>query len=751
MATQMMVKNLSSADQKTLEIEIKTQRNALKRSKHKVNCIKELDSLWGSRDAWLPPRYRSKQHEIPGMNIVVSLRSITQKAIKLGVPLSSLWEDRGDLLEAAKLMSGNHPPILTARSAELANRDFFWHHSSAQAKQRAASRNEDSEMEDLPAQMCRHITAEQDPPSSPSPLWNHDNDDGGFRGALGGFADLGSDNDSDLGGEFQFNVADLSLGSLSVTDENQIPIPEATPSNAVIIEDDAGAFTIPTPDINVIDVTDTDLAVGPPGLHLLPSSVALFLRIQEQLSNNVCLHDDVLWYTLWSAMPSAGELAHQKIILIDPLLLSIDAWLPDGTGLKLPEILHRKLEQCTIYAPVHHRDSGHWTAVQVLVGASHVAVNHFDPLFSARRSVRVKRLLDMLLREACPGSTIEFVEAACPQQLDSVSCGVYTIGVIRRLIGGKCIPRHMDQEEERKSLLAMLPDHQALQNTFDHERGARLYLRKGRLGVRPISSISSDSEAFSLEATRVGKSLIAMAQRRTLVRLSSPGMAPTDSRPSLHPPAQTLDLVTHGRKRKRILSSDEDDDRPTKHAALTDWALGVSKQASAFACSDDVLEQTRCRLLYTRHKEAVSEARLHAAIARVHETKAAVEESNEKVAATEFLDAVQQAARKSATLIAQHSSNASQSKIAEAINATTVLLTSALRGTGPSAATSGEVHEELARAKEALQGAMGSATAEMRALQASAVRKRQDEVLVRQQEGLQLVRDGLAQIQSWSE
>ncbi|KAK1564292.1 uncharacterized protein LY79DRAFT_530171 [Colletotrichum navitas] len=759
MAARIMVRNLNSPERKTLKTQIEIQRNALKRSKQKVDYLHELDRLWGSRDAWLPPRYRSKRNETPGLNIVVYLRSITQKALKLGIPLPSLWEDGGALLETSRHQAGNNPPILNARSAEVANREFSRYHSTSEDDPSATSSDRVTEIGDPPAEISRHGFAQEHHQSSPSPLFNSDSDDGDF-GAFGGVTDLDFDSDGgpgDLEDEIKFNAADLSLVSLSAVDENAAPTPEATPGIALIAQDDVQHLPVPTgPEVVLINDSDTDPVADPLGLHLLPSSVTLFLRIKEQLSNNVCLHDDVLWYALWSAMPSARQLAHRKIILVDPLLLSIDAWQPDGTGQQLPHVLLGKLDQCTIYAPVHHRNSGHWTTVQVTVGASRVTVNHFDSLYSAFRSLRVKRVFDRLFREACPGREIEFVEAACPQQLDSVSCGVYAVGVIRRLVDRKCVPRHMNQEEERKSLLAMLPDHQALCNTFDRERGARLHSRKGQLRLKSISSVSSDFR-FSDEAAQdrvtflaVGKSLKAMAQHGTLIRLAPTSMAPHNSRLSAHSPAQAPDLVTQMRKRKRSSSPPhEEDERPTKHRGLTDWAREVSKQASTFAWSDDVLDETTRRLLRTRHEQVACEGRLSEAIRRVGEAETALGESNERAAAAEFLDAVQHAARGSADRIIRRTGNGSLSKILETINASIVMLTAALGG--PGVATSGKAHEELAGAEKALQAATDSVTGERQGLQVIAARRQQDEALLRQQEGLKLVRDGLAKIQSWFE
>ncbi|GJC90281.1 hypothetical protein ColLi_13119 [Colletotrichum liriopes] len=765
MAVKMMVKNLSSADRMAVQTQLKTQGNALKRSKLKNEYIKELDSLWGSRDAWLPPMYRSKRHEVPGFNILVSLRSISHKAEKLGIRLLSLWEDGGDLLEASRPKSGTQQPILTARSAEAANRDFHRRHTLPEPNETTNSDDEDADKEDPPVELGRVETAEKDYPSSPRSLSESGNNADGFAnmGDFGHFGDLASDDNSDLGAELQFSMADVSIDSLSTTHKSAAPVPDATSDISVVVENDAEPLVAPfkvttaIPDVVIVDDTGAESATGPPRVHPPSTSVALFLRIQEQLSNNVSLYDDVLWYTLWSAMPSSRELANRKIVLVDPLLLSIDAWQAGGTPLKLPEILCGKLALYTIYAPIHHRHSEHWTAVQAVVGASQVIVNHFDSSFSAQRSHCVKRLFDSLFSKACPGSEIEFVEAACPQQPDSVSCGIYTIDTIRRLVHGKCIPRHIDQEGERKSLLAMLPDQQALRATFERERGARLHSVEGRLSFNPTSSVSSNSQAPDPLAAQdgiafsdLGKKLRTIAQRSTMVGLGFACTAPNDNtRRSAVFPDTTLDLVAHTSKRKRSPSpSQEEEERPSKHMALADWARALNKQVNGFARSDNVLEETAHRLVRTRLEETALEERLSAANARVRQATTALEESNEQVAAADFLEAVQEAARVSASRIERRAGGASQSKVLETINEGTVILTASLRGTGAGVATANEVHEGLARAEEALQAAITSATEETKALEATAARKREDEALLREQEGLKLVREGLAKIQS---
>lgn len=90
MATEIMVKDLSPEGKKALKTQLKIEKDVLKRLKRKSDYLNELDNLWGSRDAWLPPKYRGNRKETPGLNILVSLRSISHKAARLGIPLSSL-------------------------------------------------------------------------------------------------------------------------------------------------------------------------------------------------------------------------------------------------------------------------------------------------------------------------------------------------------------------------------------------------------------------------------------------------------------------------------------------------------------------------------------------------------------------------------------------------------------------------------------------------------------------------------------
>lgn len=314
----------------------------------------------------------------------------------------------------------------------------------------------------------------------------------------------------------------------------------------------------------------------------------------------------------------------------------------------------------------------------------------------------------------------------------------------------------MDQKEERKSLLALLPNQQALNDVLERERGSRRHVVKGQLTFNLMASISSNPTAQisstgqgCIEISGYGGELLKMAHRSTMAGLGSAWAASTNARSSASLPNKTLGPMVHLRKRKRLPS--QDGGRPAKHLALPDWARGVSSQADAFTCSNDLVREVKHRLLRTKCEQAAREETLSAANSRVREATAALEDWNEQVAAADYLAAIQEAARVSATRFTRRAGDVLQSKILETINAGTTILTASLRGVGLRSMTPGETHEGLARAKEALQGAEKSAAAEKQVLKATASCRQKDERLLREQEGLQMVHKGLAIIQSLPE
>lgn len=319
-------------------------------------------------------------------------------------------------------MSATQQPILTVRSAEAASKAFSRRNNTPESNEAIQSDGNESDEQDQSIEAGRpDDTTEKDLSSPLAAFSDASIDDRDFKDmkAFDCFEDQGSDDDLGFGEEFQPTMADLRdvspSGSFAVSPQSATTrVPKMIPGIPRVI-DDVGPLAQPPkvvtvkPDVVIID--DVDPAIGSFEAELPPTGNALFLRIREQLENDVCLYDDVLWYSLWSAMPSARDLVDRNILLVDPLALSIDTWSPTEMHLKVPKVLRGKLAPYTIYTPIHHRRSEHWTAVQVVVSASRVTVSHFDSLFDSQRSLRVKELFDVMFRDVCPGSEIEFVEA----------------------------------------------------------------------------------------------------------------------------------------------------------------------------------------------------------------------------------------------------------------------------------------------------------------------------------------------------
>ncbi|KAJ3454229.1 hypothetical protein MRS44_018123 [Fusarium solani] len=82
---------------------------------------------------------------------------------------------------------------------------------------------------------------------------------------------------------------------------------------------------------------------------------------------------------------------------------------------------------------------------------------HYDSLWDSARETRVEALLQRLFHQALPASQFRFSSGSCPQQSDSVNCGVFVLAMLSCLLNNEAVPRSINVVDVRRRLVSLVP------------------------------------------------------------------------------------------------------------------------------------------------------------------------------------------------------------------------------------------------------------------------------------------------------
>ncbi|VUC35717.1 unnamed protein product [Clonostachys rosea] len=406
------------------------------RDKQNQRRIAELENAWGGNDNWLPVEFRptkSYNEQVRDTEQIKSIWSITKLALQHGIDLSSLWAEGGLLREATEAgPSGTR--ILTrsgARNACKAFRDRLKTPDNEDLDQmRAADRSrstqrvtgsddDDDEHEDTSLmsrspEVGRRYSeqARFSPDESPS------------------FLDAPASPQIDLGGYSE----ELSI------DEDYAKSPTAPRGEDIKILDDGERTEVETNAYRQIQSSTSMLSDD-----VMRHFAALF--DQQQLSD-----PDETGPRSSRSIPGTKRAA--KIRVVDPLWFEpARENLPGQLRLKPGEVL---------LLPVHHRTAIHWTLVQATITSTSIHTTHFDSLEEGRRDrcLHICKRLEKWVHDV-QGSClpVEYtIHKDSPLQYDANNCGVFVLGIMRRILSKRPPPKEMDAADERHVLLSILID-----------------------------------------------------------------------------------------------------------------------------------------------------------------------------------------------------------------------------------------------------------------------------------------------------
>ncbi|KAH8168262.1 hypothetical protein LIA77_11991 [Sarocladium implicatum] len=185
---------------------------------------------------------------------------------------------------------------------------------------------------------------------------------------------------------------------------------------------------------------------------------------RELYCKPVKLHSDTLHF-VGSIIQKLGEqrssqdpsLQSASTRVIDPL------WFPGDLGRRIPSGLPVKSSIMApngqvLCVPVFFEAVQHWALAVLRISTLSVECCYLDSLRSQfRASVIKKRMHTWIKGQGSLPQSLNFFEASCPQQDDGVSCGIFVLSAIYKVVFGEAITKDPIQpSEERRRLLYLM-------------------------------------------------------------------------------------------------------------------------------------------------------------------------------------------------------------------------------------------------------------------------------------------------------
>ncbi|KAF4490353.1 Sentrin sumo-specific [Fusarium agapanthi] len=169
-------------------------------------------------------------------------------------------------------------------------------------------------------------------------------------------------------------------------------------------------------------------------------------RAQEQLQDPTAqLTDDVLNLLLQHITRTSRNPGAK---VLDPLYIQVDS--PESHQ---PAGFTRVCESNeVIYIPLHHKNQGeHWSLAVLHPEQAHI--EHYDSLHSRQRETRIQGCFESILN-----CSVRLSRMACPQQQDSINCGVFVVCFLGFLLNKLRFPTSLDPSPTRQKLLNIVLD-----------------------------------------------------------------------------------------------------------------------------------------------------------------------------------------------------------------------------------------------------------------------------------------------------
>ncbi|KAH6879836.1 hypothetical protein B0T10DRAFT_464367 [Thelonectria olida] len=151
----------------------------------------------------------------------------------------------------------------------------------------------------------------------------------------------------------------------------------------------------------------------------------------------------IIFAQFWTH-PKAGR-------LLDPLWFEADA--DEKT---LPQQLRDLHKDQILFFPIHHQDVGHWTLGVVDITLPAVRFDFYDSLSDNGRATAANVRFEKWLKEYGPSYDMKFQKKDCAQQNDGISCGIFVLTQLVRLLISEDISQPIEPTDARERLLSIL-------------------------------------------------------------------------------------------------------------------------------------------------------------------------------------------------------------------------------------------------------------------------------------------------------
>ncbi|KAF4958155.1 hypothetical protein FGADI_2622 [Fusarium gaditjirri] len=391
----------------------------LRRAGRRDEQMAYLDKTWGGRQNWANPTFMPRITETISMSTTAPLTTITRLAVEHRINLSDLWQPGGELHDAA-FMYGEH--VLTKDKAAAALRAFKLRIENLESPDLDARDDADNEPnleseEDRAAKRLKFTAVERSPSVElgrrvcASSL---DHVDGSF---------LHEHEIHHLDDDFYVALPDEAS---SPPRQSVSPIHRHQSRASSIIHDDAS-------------------------VNNLETNQSTSQRAQQQLEDPAAqLTDDVL-NLLLQHITRTSRTPGAKVL--DPLYIQVD----NNQESQHPPVGFARVCKSNevIYIPLHHQSQGdHWSLA--VLRPEQACVEHYDSLHSRQRESRIQACFESMLGV----ESLRFSPMACPQQQDTVNCGVFVVCFLGFLLNNLRFPTSLDSSRTRQKLLDMVLDPQ---------------------------------------------------------------------------------------------------------------------------------------------------------------------------------------------------------------------------------------------------------------------------------------------------
>ncbi|CVL07135.1 uncharacterized protein FMAN_15282 [Fusarium mangiferae] len=444
---------------KGIQNEVREHRAHLHRATRRDAQLTYLDKAWGGRQNWANPTYMPRITEKVSISTTAPLTTITKLAVKHQIELPSLWQPGGELHDAS-FAYGEH--ILTKDKAAAALRAFKLRIGQLDGPDLDARDNEpelsapesedeeDEEDEEEEEEQEEEEKEEQEEQEEQEEKEEKEEEEDRAAKRLKHAVERTPS--VEIGRRVYIPAFDHRDELFSP--ERQVPRDDDDDDYYVDLPDGASS---PHPRLSISPIRrhqssasfiiDDDVVA--PVDEAEPSQTTS-QRAQQQLRDPTAqLTDDVL-NLLLQHITRTSRTPGAKVL--DPLYVQVDS----QESHQPPAGLARLCESNkVIYIPLHHQSQGgHWSLA--VLHPEQACIEHYDSLHSRQRESRIQGCFETMLDV----QSVQLSRMSCPQQADSINCGVFVVCFLGFLLNKLPFPTSLDPAPTRQKLLDMVVDPQ---------------------------------------------------------------------------------------------------------------------------------------------------------------------------------------------------------------------------------------------------------------------------------------------------